>query len=102
MKLPDETIKLFEEFCDCYEYRFYQDYSGRGAFGAKCIGIICESPGRVCFELAEFFFEYLEGEELSNALEAVQGVRQDSMGLDVIIYFPSIQWIEEDESENEE
>ncbi|MEK7414226.1 MAG: hypothetical protein AAB263_13005 [Planctomycetota bacterium] len=48
------------------------DYSGRGMFGAQCLGIVCDDPEDVIAEVG------------------VKGARTDSMGKSVIVYWPSI------------
>lgn len=51
-------------------------YSGRGMFGDTCIGIVTSSPA----ELIE-----------AAANRGVRGAKTDGMGLETIVYWPSVQ-----------
>jgi hypothetical protein len=87
MKFAD----LIREFCESrYEYDVYEDYSGRGMFGALCIGIVVKreySHITMMYELTQFLDEKgYEDEELN-----MEGVATDELGLDTIVYFPNIR-----------
>ena len=72
---------------DLAESAVYTNYSGRGMYGKECLGIV-GSLG----ELLQFV---LAMESLGQDTTWVQNVRQDSMGLDSIFYWPSIE-VEDD------
>lgn len=55
------------------------DYSGRGMFGAECVGIILENEGDL------FTFARLFDDDLA---ELLGNPRWDSMGLREIAYWP--------------
>lgn len=89
-----------------------REYSGRGMFGRKCVAVDVRegSAARVvCMIISEltssdFVDECPEGDEfwladrVAELCEALQYVKQDSMGLGTVIYWPNIQ---ESETDNE-
>lgn len=89
-------------------------YSGRGMYGAKCLGVPTdESLGGVianiieCMEdpLLAAFEKVGQCEELQEVANAVRRVQTDSLGRGIIVYFPGIEHEaseEEDEEEEEE
>ncbi len=71
-------------------------YSGRGMYGDECFGIVCPKPTRTAMLLALYLADQNEdalADDLSHC------IREDSMGRDSIIYFPSFAWPEEVEVE---
>lgn len=52
-----------------------RSYSGRGMYGAQCLGVTTEYPNSVI-------------EDAGAA--GIKGARQDSMGLKTIVYWPNI------------
>lgn len=78
-----------------YEAR---SYSGRGMYGKPCVGI--DVPREVSlFSFALELYRALadSGADEGAAFEALDELsslapREDSMGLDKIIYFPSVRW----------
>jgi hypothetical protein len=85
-----------------------RSYSGRGMYGKKCVGFVVGSGARIfnmVFELASMIFEYYEKDRAFKFLEDLSdiNVETDSMGYDTIVYFPSMEWVEdEDEDEDED
>ena len=57
-----------------------EQYSGRGMYGKNCVGIVTSNPVEV-IELA--------------AQVGITGAKMDSMGMDTIVYWPKIQFVEE-------
>lgn len=79
-----------------FEPRF--DYSGRGMYGRKCFGFVASGHAMLAYssfikELADL---QINLEELRDVLDYVTDVRWDNMGLDAIIYFPTLQIDEPD------
>lgn len=84
-------------------------YSGRAMFGRECVGVVVshrevlrvgaalarqaaaidryrhESPDDVLDEILGI---------LDGIADLMRGAREDSMGLDVIVYWPDIAWVE--------
>ena len=103
------------------EVHFREGYSGRGMFGDRCIGVVgklgdiqaviahvvkweAEEYAKASANLDGDFEEDEEViEEDTEIVESFDqridtllcGQRQDSMGLDVIVYWPSLEAIEE-------
>jgi hypothetical protein len=76
------------------DIEIYEDYSGRGMYGATCFGLTCS--GDVIYP---FFVEL--GAEVARVVESgdldvyddlagdlARAARTDSMGRDTIVYFP--------------
>ena len=56
-----------------------RSYSGRGMYGKECLGAVVHS--------AEDVYAECERAEIKSAC-------RDSMGLDVVVYWPSIPWVQ--------
>ncbi len=82
-----ELIEAIKEFCDDYGLYFTDDYSGRGMYGEKCIGIV---TGGSIAEMLIDLCDYLHAAGIEMVGEYITSVKQDSMGLDKIVYFPEL------------
>ena len=71
------------------EAELVTDYSGRGMYGAECIGIIAKDTDRILLALSRRL-----PDDLADKLENARA-DHDSMGLSEIVYFPSLT-VEED------
>ena len=60
-----------------------EDYSGRAMYGAGCFGIVAEDVAEVVPILRKAL-----GAEA--AMDLLEGTVTDSMGRDIIVYFPSV------------
>ncbi len=73
-----------------------RSYSGRGMYGAECIGVTGSNTHQI---LAQIIIGLAEmGDEGLDAAEHFTregAVKSDSMGLDGIVYFPRLPWMEE-------
>lgn len=98
-------VNLIERLKDACEYdgeiSFRDDYSGRGMYGKECVGI---SGGySACQRLiAEVIIQIGQGmqaandgdpdfDEFEEAVRKLMNFASDSMGSDVILYFPRIK-----------
>jgi hypothetical protein len=89
LTLTSDQVSLMEDFCDQNGYEFREDYSGRGMYGKSCIGFVTEeSAFRFGISLGEYLTD--QGEECLFRSFVDASVKEDSMGLDTIIYFPYI------------
>lgn len=93
-KNNSEKITLseaIERFCEENDYSFREDYSGRGMFGDQCVGIVVGAleSYKVVAELVQELIIYYDFDDPAHSLG---NIRSDSMGLDMIIYFPSIKY----------
>lgn len=60
------------------------NYSGRGMFGKTCLGLVYDSLSDLLV-----FVAYLARED-EDHLDWISRVRQDSMGMSTIAYWPSV------------
>ena len=61
----------------------YEDYSGKGMFGKKTTGIVCQNIMPV---MAAIACELNESEEWNIDFELIQYLQTDSLGLSFIMY----------------
>lgn len=107
--LDNETI-----FKNAIENAGYatRSYSGRGMYGKSCLGFetsrgqsAIRATAEIMADLAETCqYDSDDKIEISDFLEFFSDVKEDSMGLGMIIYFPDIVWNEawEEMGENTE
>lgn len=88
-KVPRDTIEEAIGI-SCRDVELYESYSGRFMYGEHCFGLVGTHEGIQAAMVEIAILDNQLGRELSRAS------RQDSMGHDVIIYFPDYQ-IEEEE-----
>ena len=56
------NIKTFiREFCEDQELDYREDYSGRGMFESRCVGIVCDNPLSTLLELFAFIVDSDDG-----------------------------------------
>ena len=72
----EEQIEILNEVADIVGGEIYKGYSGRGMYGTRCYGIECDEP-IPCIEQA--------------ATQGITGANYDQMGLQYIVYWPSIR-----------
>lgn len=88
-----ELISLIEK-CG-YEVR---SYSGRGMYGKKCVGVeisIEQSAFQLATQIAREAVDQKMKGDLKMFLDDLADLRvyQDSMGCDIIVYFPDVDWV---------
>lgn len=71
-----DKIKVLREIADETGSDFEESYSGRGMYGAECVGITCDDPDEILMKLGEHGFKDRPSE--------------DSMGRQFILYWPRI------------
>lgn len=97
------TRSEYEELTYIYdeEEELYPDYSGRGMYGDTCLGYCGEDPALFVFDLAKIIAsrdtESPGVEDIRDQISRLGLGSKDSMGLDTIYYYRSIQ-VEEEES----
>jgi len=73
-----------------------RSYSGRGMYGDQCVGVTGSNTHQI---LAKIMIGLCElGDDGLNAAEHFThdgAVRSDSMGLDGIVYFPRLAWVDQ-------
>jgi hypothetical protein len=70
------NLETIEEIAERVSGSVYREYSGRGMFGAKCLGVVCSDPTTAIEEAASL---------------NIRGARQDNMGRDYIVYWPHLK-----------
>lgn len=109
----DSVQKMLKAACeDSGNVDFYNGYSGRGMYGKKCVGLTGEYRdiqrliGEVQRQITQELFEtaidcaddnaeetaaYDLNDKVQDALEKLADQSYDSMGLDMIVYFPKLE-----------
>lgn len=101
----NETI--FKEAIEDEGYSV-RSYSGRGMYGKNCLGFNIsrgQSPIQATAEIIGNLADvcqYDDDLELSDFIEFFGDVKEDSMGLGMIVYFPDIEWDSEWNESDEE
>lgn len=105
MKISDKLLKLIVDLHDEEDFLVKVDYSGRGMFGKECLGVIGSDTATVIHKIMDSIMnKYCDEKdtqlELFHELTEILsgGCKQDSMGLDCIVYFPYVE-IDEDKKE---
>lgn len=101
------TVKIEKSLIEyaCYEAglsdeAIYEGYSGRCMYGDKCFGLTVDGVGEAASVLLAFVAEGGESEfyeRMELAQELAQAMRTDSLGLQMIAYFPGYE-LEDDEA----
>lgn len=114
-------LDLIKDAAEANDVDLRTNYSGRGMFGRRCVGltgnrrdvnlVITEA---IKMAVQELFTEtvdadgeettalYNKNDDVQQAIDILVGEQQqDSMGFDIIVYWPDLQWPEE-ESEDED
>ena len=93
----EAIARLLEEYAEQFgEVSFYNDYSGRGMYGRKCVGL--SGSLRDCMQvIAEVIKDAHLCEQLNfnDVVDTLLDAQQDSMGRGVILYWPEITALEE-------
>lgn len=107
----DSIQKMLKAACeDSGSIDFYNGYSGRAMYGKKCVGLtgsyrdiqrlIGEVQRQITQELFDTAIDCADGEKnaahdlndtVQEMLEKLADQSYDSMGLDMIVYFPKIE-----------
>ena len=97
------VVELLEQFGPDMGVTFHKDYSGRGMYGRTCVALIasqCEVDGVISAVICDMVaglvdqpkeakFDYsLAVQDAVDKLLTEQ--RRDNMGLDVVVYWPSL------------
>jgi len=85
----EKLSELIKKFCEIHSNKciFRGDYSGRCMFGKQCVGIVyAGNPLELLVRLCDFLYE----NDIKSGKDALGNICQDSMGRDIILYFPQI------------
>jgi len=91
-----------------------RSYSGRGMYGSSCFAIsgdqqqISEDIANIIEELANNACDFSNDNEFEKqeaCIEAmkyiVAGQSQDNMGRGIVVYWPSLKWVADEDNEGE-
>jgi hypothetical protein len=95
--------KLILESCPD-NVTFHHNYSGRGMYGNQCIAISATRSALldvIAFVICQLYtkFDDAQEEDFTKAVHELLDFKQDSMGFDVVIYWPHIEPLSEREDE---
>lgn len=78
-------------------------YSGRCMYGKSCIGVTCDNVVEVAVKvLAELVMNRAgatDEDEIRDLAEEIGKARWDSMGRSFIVYWPGVEWVNEDDDD---
>lgn len=89
--MNQEFVEFVRDYAESNGYRLRTDYSGRGMCGHTCIGVTTDDPAGF---LADILMEAVDALGVGKAKAKkvlVTGCKKDQMGLDYIVYWPSLQ-----------
>lgn len=98
-------MDLFERICDCIRAAGYscRSYSGRSMYGRNCLGVGLDqgvSESQFCMDVIKEACTYGPN-VMTEVADTIAGATTDSMGLGIIVYFPSVEWPEGREDDDE-
>ena len=71
------------------QYNLYENYSGRGMFGEKCLGVVVRSGDSFMDFLIKLTM-YLDEQDIEDMDCELESASYDDLGKDTIVYFPRI------------
>ncbi len=96
------TKHIIQKLCENTDLNV-RSYSGRAMYGRQCLAITCEGAGQFINQLLHSAVdEGLDTEDLREIADACATLREDSMGLDRVIYFPVIEFCDSDDEGDDE
>lgn len=78
-----------------------RSYSGRGMFGKTCLGVEAPNLEQFFYVLVDCLVEMNDQRCRKDIAECISGIKTDSMGKDIIVYFPSIEYFQDDDNEQD-
>ena len=74
-------------------------YSGRGMYGNSCVGFTVDREYSIFQAISQILEDMdidMESGNLYDFTAILRSAQMDSMGLDTVIYFPRVKWVDED------
>ena len=103
MKIDTQTIEYFKEILDNVNETY--SYSGRAMYGDKCLAVSISRDASIAGFVADvmltFVNEYGDSREGETLVSIFERSKTDSMGLDTVLYFPTVKWNSEWDNEDE-
>lgn len=72
-----------------------RSYSGRAMYGSQCLAIVVADWRDVLYTIVEG----VDDENRDALAEAVSKVKLDSMGREMVVYFPGIPFVDQEDGE---
>lgn len=92
--------EMFTKIIEALEDAGYEpySYSGRGMYGKKCLAVnISHSVWKLCMNFNSALDSFCECNEIEDIRFHMRDASVDSMGMDFVVYWPSVKWIDLDE-----
>lgn len=91
-----KAADLVREFCEKNEdkYYVYENYSGRGMFGRRCVGVVVRN-GNSYMQMMMKLTKFLGDNDFDDFNLEFEGMSVDELGLDTIVYFPYMKEIDD-------
>lgn len=93
MQLTDTQLEMIESLAWDFDIE-PTSYSGRAMFGASCLGLPVDD-----LKQAVQFLVALGQDDFDLAEALAKNLTTDSLGFGSIVYFPRVEWKDEDEDE---
>lgn len=106
-QLSPTLAQIIRDKVEGEDCSIYEQYSGRGMYGAECFGIVINRHAKatILSIFMDIIFDAIDGNYSDEVIEEVRHIewkmREDNLGLDQIYYFPNVQW-PADECEEED
>jgi len=76
-----------------------RSYSGRGMYGDQCVGVTGSNTHQILAQIIIGLCELgADGVEAADHFTRDGAVRSDSLGMDGIVYFPRLPWVDQCDS----
>lgn len=81
-----------EDFISLIEATGYhaQSYSGRYMYGDQCVGVSCGNVFTLIADLLDSVYQ----DEINDLIGTIRNAKSNSLGLNMIVYFPQIKYPE--------
>jgi len=86
----EEMHLIYQAAARRVEGRYMHDYSGRAMYGALCPAIVCDADDATMIGLAVSTAAHGLGWHDPKLIDKLVPRRKDDMGLDIVMYAPSI------------
>lgn len=82
-----------------------RSYSGRAMYGKECLGIVVHQPSTALSAIVDACLNHAEDMSRDDREDVIRGVgsyRTDNMGLDMIVYFPQVHFVDDEEDTDDD
>lgn len=107
--MSKDNVHALQHLLDYIGNEDVRSYSGRGMYGSECLGVVVPRGelGDFIADLVEGLGEFCDGDEDSDinhrdVADGLRMMRTDDMGRDMIVYFPGVPYVGEQEEDNEQ